>query len=140
MGAVDVYAFSMIAFELFEGWPPFVGVHPVDAARRASLHNARPQWGKVNRCAPAAGSHIRYIYSVFGGGACRAAHCVPVAGQGQPLRRTLAYTACVTRVGTIRACSPGSSRQFRAHAQVWQDWHDCRPQCVMHKSYNISKR
>ena len=55
MGAVDVYAFSMIAFELFEGWPPFVGVHPVDAARRASLHNARPQWGKVNRCAPAAG-------------------------------------------------------------------------------------
>lgn len=55
MGAVDVYAFSMIAFELFEGWPPFVGVHPVDAARRAALHNARPQWGKVNRCAPAGG-------------------------------------------------------------------------------------
>ncbi|KAK9838136.1 hypothetical protein WJX81_003291 [Elliptochloris bilobata] len=46
---VDVYAFSMIAFELFEGWPPFVSVHPVDAARRAALHNARPQWGKLNR-------------------------------------------------------------------------------------------
>ncbi len=49
-GAVDVYAFSMIAFELFEGWAPFLNVHPVDAARRAALHSARPQWGKVNRC------------------------------------------------------------------------------------------
>lgn len=49
--AVDVYAFSMIAFELFEGWAPFLNLHPVDAARRAALHHARPQWGKVNRCA-----------------------------------------------------------------------------------------
>jgi len=47
---VDVYAFSMIAFELFEGWAPFLNLHPVDAARRAALHSARPQWGKVNRC------------------------------------------------------------------------------------------
>ena len=48
---MDVYAFSMIAFELFEGWAPFLNLHPVDAARRAALHHARPQWGKVNRCA-----------------------------------------------------------------------------------------
>lgn len=33
---VDVYAFSMICFQLFEGMPPFWMLDPVDAARKAS--------------------------------------------------------------------------------------------------------
>ena len=48
---VDVYAFAMIAYELFEGRKPFGQIHPIEAARRASMDSARPQWGGVNRCA-----------------------------------------------------------------------------------------
>lgn len=51
---VDVYAFSMIAYELFEGAIPFEHLHPVEAARRAAMNHARPVWGKTsNRLAPA---------------------------------------------------------------------------------------
>ena len=46
---VDVYAFSMIAYELFEGAIPFGHLHPVEAARRAAMNHARPTWGKHNR-------------------------------------------------------------------------------------------
>ncbi|BDA49507.1 Integrin-linked protein kinase 1 [Coccomyxa sp. Obi] len=46
---VDVYAFSMIAYELFEGAIPFGHLHPVEAARRAAMNHARPTWGKFNR-------------------------------------------------------------------------------------------
>jgi hypothetical protein len=46
---VDVYAFSMIAYELFEGAIPFGHLHPVEAARRAAMNHARPTWGKYNR-------------------------------------------------------------------------------------------
>ena len=45
---VDVYAFSMIAYELFEGAIPFEHLHPVEAARRAAMNHARPSWGKIN--------------------------------------------------------------------------------------------
>lgn len=45
---VDVYAFSMIAYELFEGAIPFEHLHPVEAARRAAMNHARPTWGKIN--------------------------------------------------------------------------------------------
>ena len=45
---VDVYAFSMIAYELFEGAIPFEHLHPVEAARRAAMNHARPTWGKTN--------------------------------------------------------------------------------------------
>jgi len=38
---VDVYAFAMIAFQLFEGLPPFWMLDPVDAARRAASSGAR---------------------------------------------------------------------------------------------------
>ena len=48
---VDVYAFSMIAYELFEGVVPFQQLHPVEAARRAAMNHARPTWGSTNRCA-----------------------------------------------------------------------------------------
>ncbi|CAL5224575.1 g7281 [Coccomyxa viridis] len=44
---VDVYAFSMIAYELFEGAIPFEHLHPVEAARRAAMNHARPVWGKT---------------------------------------------------------------------------------------------
>ncbi|CAK0787626.1 hypothetical protein CVIRNUC_010848 [Coccomyxa viridis] len=44
---VDVYAFSMIAYELFEGSIPFEHLHPVEAARRAAMNHARPVWGKT---------------------------------------------------------------------------------------------
>lgn len=46
---VDVYAFSMIAYELFEGNIPFGHLHPVEAARRAAMNHARPSFGKINR-------------------------------------------------------------------------------------------
>jgi hypothetical protein len=46
---VDVYAFSMIAYELFEGSTPFGRLHPVEAARRAAMNHARPAWGRANR-------------------------------------------------------------------------------------------
>lgn len=46
---VDVYAFAMIAYELFEGRKPFGSIHPVEAARRACMDNIRPKWGTVNR-------------------------------------------------------------------------------------------
>ena len=50
---VDVYAFSMIAYELFEGAIPFEHLHPVEAARRAAMNHARPVWGKpYNRSVP----------------------------------------------------------------------------------------
>lgn len=45
---VDVYAFSMICFQLFEGLPPFWELDPVEAARLASYENFRPRWGKTN--------------------------------------------------------------------------------------------
>ena len=48
-----MYAFSMIAYELFEGAIPFEHLHPVEAARRAAMNHARPVWGKIsNRLAP----------------------------------------------------------------------------------------
>lgn len=46
---VDVYAFAMIAYELFEGRKPFGSIHPVEAARRACMDNIRPKWGTTNR-------------------------------------------------------------------------------------------
>ena len=44
----------MICYELFSGRKPFGQIHPIEAARRASLDNARPQWtpNHVNKCAP----------------------------------------------------------------------------------------
>lgn len=39
---VDVYSFSMIAYQLFELCPPFAGMDPVDAARKAALAEERP--------------------------------------------------------------------------------------------------
>lgn len=41
---VDVYAYAMICYELFSGRKPFGQIHPIEAARRASMDNARPQW------------------------------------------------------------------------------------------------
>ncbi|KAI8473279.1 MAG: protein kinase [Monoraphidium minutum] len=45
---VDVYSFAMIAYQLFEGVPPFAKSDPVEAARQASLEGVRPQWGESN--------------------------------------------------------------------------------------------
>jgi hypothetical protein len=39
---VDVYSFSMIAYQLFEHVPPFAGEDPVEAARQAALFDRRP--------------------------------------------------------------------------------------------------
>ena len=39
---MDVYSFSMIAYQLFELTPPFSGMDPVDAARKAALAEERP--------------------------------------------------------------------------------------------------
>ena len=39
---MDVYSFSMIAYQLFELMPPFSGMDPVDAARKAALAEERP--------------------------------------------------------------------------------------------------
>jgi len=48
---VDVYAFAMIAYELFEGRKPFGNINPIEAARRASMDRVRPDWGKWgNQC------------------------------------------------------------------------------------------
>ena len=51
---MDVYAFAMIAYELFETRKPFGNLHPLEAAQRACVEHARPQWGKLNGCAPSA--------------------------------------------------------------------------------------
>ena len=48
---VDVYAFAMIAFELFEGWLPFQGEKPIVAARRAASDGLRPSFSAQNRWA-----------------------------------------------------------------------------------------
>lgn len=45
---VDVYSFSMIAFQLFEHCPPFAGMDPVEAAKHAALHDRRPAFNKLN--------------------------------------------------------------------------------------------
>ena len=50
---VDVYSFSMIAYQLFEYCPPFAGMDPVEAARQAALHNKRPEFNKLNEKTPA---------------------------------------------------------------------------------------
>lgn len=49
---VDVYSFSMIAYQLFEYCPPFAGMDPVEAARQAALHNKRPEFNKLNEKSP----------------------------------------------------------------------------------------
>jgi len=41
---VDVYSFSMIAYQLFEHLPPFAGIDPVEAARQAALFDRRPEF------------------------------------------------------------------------------------------------
>lgn len=41
---VDQYAFAMICYQLFQGVPPFHSLDPVQAARAAAQHNARPEW------------------------------------------------------------------------------------------------
>jgi len=46
---VDVYSWAMIAYQLFEGLPPFWSMDPVEAARAAALEHLRPQWGRLNR-------------------------------------------------------------------------------------------
>ncbi len=46
-----MYAFAMIAYELFEGRKPFGNINPIEAARRASMDRVRPDWGKWgNQC------------------------------------------------------------------------------------------
>lgn len=42
---VDVYAFSMICYQLFEGVAPFFALYPVEAARVAATQQVRPEWG-----------------------------------------------------------------------------------------------
>lgn len=48
----DVYAYAMICYELFSGRKPFGQIHPIEAARRACIDNARPQWthDHINKC------------------------------------------------------------------------------------------
>jgi serine/threonine protein kinase len=46
---VDQYGFAMIAYQLFEGLPPFAMLNPVQAARAAAQEGLRPVWGKTNR-------------------------------------------------------------------------------------------
>lgn len=56
---VDVYSFSMIAFQLFEHCPPFAGMDPVEAAKHAALHDRRPAFNRLNDAAapyPVSGS------------------------------------------------------------------------------------
>jgi hypothetical protein len=52
----------MICYELFSGRKPFGQIHPIEAARRASLDNARPQWtpSHVNKyvCCPNFGASM----------------------------------------------------------------------------------
>lgn len=46
---VDQYAFAMICYQLFQGMPPFFSLDPVQAARAAAQHAARPEWSSFNR-------------------------------------------------------------------------------------------
>ncbi|WIA42498.1 hypothetical protein OEZ86_008486 [Tetradesmus obliquus] len=46
---VDQYAFAMICYQLFQGLPPFYTLDPVQAARAAAQHSARPEWSALNR-------------------------------------------------------------------------------------------
>ena len=46
---VDVYAFAMIAFELFEGRIPFGREKPIVAAQSAAMDRQRPVFGATNR-------------------------------------------------------------------------------------------
>ena len=48
---VDVYAWAMVCYELFEGKIPFQGEKPIAAARRAAMEQARPAFAAQNRCA-----------------------------------------------------------------------------------------
>lgn len=43
-----MYAFAMIAYELFEARKPFGYMHPIEAARRASMDRLRPEFGNLN--------------------------------------------------------------------------------------------
>eukprot|EP00884_Botryococcus_braunii_P011889 jgi/Botrbrau1/20700/Bobra.0058s0029.1 len=46
---VDVYAFAMICFELFEGRTPFGRIVDAKVAAEKASRGERPTWGKVNR-------------------------------------------------------------------------------------------
>jgi len=45
---VDVYAFAMIMYYLFEGCPPFFDLDPITAAKSASIDNHRPPFMQPN--------------------------------------------------------------------------------------------
>ena len=47
-----MYSFSMIAYQLFELQPPFAGMDPVDAARKAALAEERPALIRLNAGTP----------------------------------------------------------------------------------------
>lgn len=55
---VDVYGFAMIAYQLFEGLPPFWQLDPVEAARAAAMDHKRPEWAHVNRRGEVRATHI----------------------------------------------------------------------------------
>ena len=65
---VDVYSFSMIAYQLFEYCPPFAGMDPVEAARQAALHNKRPEFNKLNEKTPVMQVGCRFAWTDAGVG------------------------------------------------------------------------
>ncbi|CAG9464939.1 unnamed protein product [Pedinophyceae sp. YPF-701] len=45
---VDIYAYAMIMYQLFEGAPPFHNMDPIDAAKAACLEGKRPMFSNPN--------------------------------------------------------------------------------------------
>jgi serine/threonine protein kinase len=59
--SVDVYSYSMIAYQLLEFQPPFAGVDPVDAARQAALYDRRPAFINLAAAASAPKAALRAL-------------------------------------------------------------------------------
>ena len=95
---VDVYSFSMIAYQLFELTPPFSGMDPVDAARKAALAEERPPLMRLATQMPT----MRV--------------CIPLTLHCQKLQQTIRYAKERSCFALVGACRQQSFMVLKAEA------------------------
>ena len=96
-----MYSFSMIAYQLFELTPPFSGMDPVDAARKAALAEERPPLMrlatnmptmKVSRCPQQHLPRVCLQVRAGQGGNSRSMHPTPASTGGAASEAALEHS------------------------------------------------